>query len=302
MTKQSGPLTTSNFEQRKKFWIKREQQRVQHSEKFKINEKQLDLKQNSEGIYVCKGRIQGAYPIYLPDESLLSEKIIFVAHSNTLHGEVLMAMINIRSTFWIPSLRQLTKYIIRNCYGCKRHYAVPYPQPKPGPLPKDRSEAAMPFQIIGTDYAGPIYYRTKSKKESKAYILLFSCSLSRAVHLELTPNLTTNEFIKCFKRLIARRGRPKTVYSDNAKTFQVAAKWLKQVIKTEEFNEFLTKENIKWKFNLPRAPWWRGHFERLIGLTKQSLFRTLGKTSLSWNELESVVLDVEVNLNNRPLT
>ena len=122
------------------------------------------------------------------------------------------------------------------------------------------------------------------------------------MHLELTPNVTKNEFIKCFKQLIARRGRPKTVYSDNAKTFQAAAKWLKQVIKTEEFNEFLTKKNIKWKFNLPRAPRWGGHFERLIGLPKHSLFNALGKTSLSWNELESVQLEVQVNLNNRPLT
>ena len=188
---------------------------MQHSEKFKISEKRLDLQQNSEGIYVCKGRIEGAYPIYLPNESLLSEKIIFAAHKNTLHGGVLMTMTNVRSTFWISSLRQLTKSTIRNCYRCKRHYAVPYPQPKPVPLPTDRSEAAMPFQVIGTDYAGPIYYRTKSKKESKAHILLFSCSLSRGVHLELTPNLTTNEFIKCFKWLIASRGRTKTVYADN---------------------------------------------------------------------------------------
>ena len=74
------------------------------------------------------------------------------------------------------------------------------------------------------------------------------------------------------------------------------------MIKTEEFNEFLTKENIKWKSNLARVPRWGGHFERLIGLTKQSLFKLLGKTSLSWNELESVLLDVEVNLNKRPLT
>ena len=81
-----------------------------------------------------------------------------------------MTMTNVRSTFWIPSLRQLPKSIIRNCYGCKRHYAVPYGQPKLGPLPKDRSEAAMLFQVIGTDYAGPIYYRTKSKKESKTYV------------------------------------------------------------------------------------------------------------------------------------
>ena len=152
-----------------------------------------------------------------------------------------------------------------NCYGCEQHYAVPYPQPKPALLPKGRSEAAISFQVIGTDYVGPIYYRTRSKKEPKAYILLFLCSLSRAVHLELTPNLTKNEFIKCFKRLVARRGRPKTVCSD-AKTFQAAAKWLKQVIRTEEFNEFITKENIRWNFNLPRAPWWGGHFEILTGL------------------------------------
>ena len=137
-TKQSGPLTASEIEKRKKFWIKREQQRVLHSEKFKISEKRLDLQQNSEEIYVCKGRIEGAYPIYLPNKSLLSEKINFAAHKNTLHGGVLMTMTNVRSTFWITSLRQLTKSIIRNCCGCKRHYAVPYPQPKPGPLPKDR--------------------------------------------------------------------------------------------------------------------------------------------------------------------
>ena len=74
------------------------------------------------------------------------------------------------------------------------------------------------------------------------------------------------------------------------------------MIKTEEFNEFLTKRNIKWKFDLSRAPWWGGNLKRLIGLTKQLLFKSLGKASLSWNELESVLLDVEVNLKNWPLT
>ena len=119
-TKQSGPLTTSEIEERKNFCIKREQQRVQHSQKFKINEKRPHLQQNSEGIYFYNRRIEGAYPIYLPNGSLLSEKkIIFVAHKNTLYGRVLMTMTNVRFTFCTPSLRQLTKSIIRNCYGCK---------------------------------------------------------------------------------------------------------------------------------------------------------------------------------------
>ena len=71
---------------------------MQHSEKFKINEKRLDLQQNSEGIYVCKGRIKGVYSIYLPNQSLFSEKIIFAAHKDTLHGGVLMTMISARGS------------------------------------------------------------------------------------------------------------------------------------------------------------------------------------------------------------
>ena len=67
-------------------------------------------------------------------------------------------------------------------------------------------------------------------------------------------------------------------------------------------HEHLTKENINWKFNLTKAPWWGGHFERLIGVIKQALYKSLGRTSLRWSELQEVLLDVEINMNNRPLT
>ena len=100
---------------------------------------------------------------------------------------------------------------------------MPYQSPKPGLLPKERTQECHPFEVIGEDYAGPIYY-VKNKAISKLYILLFSCSVSRAIHLELVRNLTTQEFIKSIKRLTARRGSPKVIYSDNAKTFQAGAK------------------------------------------------------------------------------
>ena len=64
---------------------------------------------------------------------------------------------------------------------------------------------------------------------------------------------------------------------------------------------FLTQQGIEWKFNLSRAPWWGGQFERLIGLVKGSLHKTIGNGLLSWMELQEVLLDVEVALNNRPL-
>ena len=104
--------------------------------------------------------------------------------------------------------------------------------------------------------------------------------MSGVVHLELIPNRTTKEFIRCLKQLIARRGKPSTIYSYNAKSFQAAPKWLKQIIKSEQLHEHVTKENINWKFNLPKAPWWEGHFERLIGVIKQALYKSLRRASL----------------------
>ena len=170
---------------------------------------------------------------------------------------------------------------------------MPYPSPKPRPLPKERTQECHPFEVIGGNYTGLIYY-VKNKAISKSYILLFSCSVSRAIHLELAKNLTTQEFIKSIKRLIARRGGPKIIYSDNAKTFQAGAKWLIKINKDEKFHNFLSNENITWKFNLSKAPWWGGQFERLIGLTKQTLYIAIGKAHLQWEELEEVLLDIEV--------
>ena len=213
-----------------------------------------------------------------------------------------MTMSQVRSLSWVSPLRRSLKSVIGKYYGCKKFRSLQYHSPKPRPLPKDRTEKCFPFEVIGTDYAGPIYYKTKKKNELKAYILLFSCSVTRAVHIELVSNLTTTEFIKSFKRLISRRGKPKIVYSDNAKTFKPVAKWLANINRNQKLHDLLSSETILWKFNVPKAPWWGGQFERLIGLIKASLYRTIGKAQLTWAELEEVLLDIEIILNNRPLT
>ena len=157
------------------------------------------------------------------------------------------------------------------------------------------------FQVIGLDFAGPIMFKKGYSKQNKSYILLFTCSLSRAIHLELVPNQTTEEFITTFKRLIARTGAPEKIYSDKAKTFVASWKWVKKLNKSEELNHFFNFNNIEWKFNLSRAPWWGGQFKRMVGLVKNALYKTIGKATLSWRELEEVLLDVENTLNNRPL-
>ena len=109
------------------------------------------------------------------------------------------------------------------------------------------------FEVIGTDHVGPTYYKTKEKSELKAYILLYSCNATRAVHIELVSNLTTTEFSKGFKRLISRRGNPKIVHSDDIKTFQEGAKWPANINKDQKLHNCLSSETLIWKFNALKA-------------------------------------------------
>ena len=108
------------------------------------------------------------------------------------------------------------------------------------------------------DFAGPIRYRKSSKVEGKAYLVLYACSLSRALHLEVLPNLDTVTFLGSLKRLVARRGRPVKIFSDNGGTFIGAARWLEKVRNDEQLQTYLANERIHWHFNLSRAPWWGG--------------------------------------------
>ena len=142
-------------------------------------------------------------------------KIVQRAHLSTLHGEVAMVMAKAKEKYWIPRLRKLAKRVISGCYGCKKFRARPANPPPPGLVPKCQTEQSALFQVIGVDFAGPVKYRNK-RTEAKSYIVLFFRSLTRAVFLDLLPSLETKEFIKSLKRLIALRGRPSIIYSDNA--------------------------------------------------------------------------------------
>ena len=118
--------------------------------------------------------------------------------------------------------------------------------------------------------------------------------------MERLPDLTTETFVPCLKRFIARRGRPRVIYSDNGGKFIKAAKWLKIAQKDERVLNHLEENDIKWIFNLSRAPWWGGQFERLIGVVKGAMRKVIGKGILHWNELSEMLLDVENQINRRP--
>ena len=262
----------------------------------------LNLQLSKDGLLECRGRIQGKYPIYLPEDAIFTKKLVRRVHCETLHGGVGLTMAAVRENYWVPRLRRLVKKVTKECWGCKRFQATAVATPPPGLLPTNRTEGTTAFEVVGVDFAGPIRYRKGSNREGKAYIALFACSLTRGVHLELLPSLETEKFLPCLKRFIARRGRPKTLYSDNGGTFVKAAKWLKTVRRDEKVQGYLEQQEIQWQFNLSRAPWWGGQFERLIGVVKRAFYKTIGAATLTWDELSEIMLDVEIQINRRPLS
>ena len=114
---------------------------------------------------------------------------------------------------------------------------------------------------------------------------------TRAVHLDLVPSLDAQSFIRSLKKFFARRGVNQLFISDNAKTF-----------KSQDVQQLVKDLEIDRKFNLPRAPWWGGFFERMVRCTKGCLKKTLGSSLLTYEELLTVLTEVEGVLNSGPLT
>ena len=222
-------------------------------------------------------------------------------------------MEKIREKFWIPKLRSLVKTLVHSCNLCKRGRVKRLQHAATSDLPTFRTEYSKAWSVVGVDHAGPIEYKElettrepprRGKKiwiTAKLYIVLFTCALTRAVHLGLCKSLTAQEFQFQLKEFITRRDRPDMMVSDNAKTFQTTDRWIKTLEKDDDFQDYLGQQDIKWKFNLARAPWWGGFYERIIGIMKRSLSKQVGKALLTYDELKDVLMDTENFMNNRPL-
>ena len=231
-----GLLTSQDTQEVKEWWIKRVQTQDMQKAEFEQTRQMLNLVPNEDGVLECHEGIQGKRPVYLPVDVTFTRKLVQRIQAETLHGGVSLTMAASRKEYWISTLRKLVKSVRSICWGCRQFRALPVRAPPPGLLPKERTDISGAFEVIGTDFAGPILYKLRNNREGKAYLVIFSCSLSSAVHLELTTNLETTTFLSCLKRLIARRGRPSVIYSDNGSIFVKAAKWLTQAIRGEELN------------------------------------------------------------------
>ena len=213
-----------------------------------------------------------------------------------LHLGTAKMMAAIMENWWIPKLRSLVKKTVRKCNICKVFSA------RPLPCPAFRSEMSRPFQHAGVDFAGPLVYRQRKTEEGKEYVLIFTCAVVRAVHLEVTKPQTAKEFQRKLNAFITRRTRPQLLISDNASVFKTNATWIRKIRKDEQLLNFLATQEIRCQFNPAKLPWWEGMYERIIKDIKKILYKTVDKTHLTFEQLETVIMDIERHLNNRPLT
>ena len=230
--KQKGPLTTEEIQAAEKYWI----HQAQASQDVKSD---VTLK-DEHGILSCVGRVKDYNTIFLPRSCKLAFLIVKQLHEQMMHGGVSITSCRMREKFWVPKLRALTKKVIRDCTVCKRYRWKPLSTSPilESRLPLFRTELSDPF-------AGPVYYKITKSSTTKAYIALFTCASTRAVHLKLCRNLSATEFQRASKEFTARRGCPQTIVSDNGKTFVATGKWLSVLKRDHNLANFMGMLNLK---------------------------------------------------------
>lgn len=236
------------------------------------------------------------FPILLPPNSLVTNLIIMHYHYKVLHGSVTFTLASLREKYWIIKGRQVVKKVLDRCRICRAVSGKPYCYPVEPQLPLDRISGKC-FETVGIDYLGHV-----EVVEGKSYILLNSCAVSRAFHLEPVSNLSVGEFLLAFHRFISRRGFPKKIYSDNATTFKAANRYLNSVSEDTEVSNILQQNQIEWKFSCPRASWYGDFFERMVALVKGFVKKSIYKRIPSRYEFMNLVCQIKFILNNRPIS
>jgi hypothetical protein len=156
----------------------------------------------------------------LPRKHHFTELVILNCYETVKHNGIRETLTELRSNYWIQKGRQAVKVLLSRCVACKRLLGKPYGKQPTPPLPDFRVSDDPDFSKIGIDFAGPLYVKDiyRRVEMNKCYIAVFTCASTRAIHLELAPDVTADSFIRAFKRFIGRRGVPSCVR--RSKTFR----------------------------------------------------------------------------------
>lgn len=277
----------------------------------------LSLFLDEQGIIRVGGRLGNAdipyeqkHPILLPRSHRFTDLLIEDFHRQLKHPGTATLQSIIQQQYWIIASRQVIRSRLRNCIACYK-FRPRSVQPLMGNVPKFRLQQIKPFITTGVDYAGPFPLKsgtTRRAVPTQAYLCLFICMTTKALHLELASDLSTESFLMAFCRFISRRGPVQHIYSDCGTNFVGASNLFQTVddfTRASEYQnncrKYLSARSISWHFNPPSAPHFGGRWEAGVKSVKTLLYRSIGLHRLSYEELNTLVSRIESTLNSRPL-
>ncbi|CAH8518996.1 unnamed protein product [Schistosoma guineensis] len=243
------------------------------------------------------------HPAISPSHHFVTELIIRHHHHLEGHTGTSQVLATIPRNYWIVKGTSAVKRVIGRCVRCIRAKAT-LGQQMMAPLPKCRVQQGwFCFSSVGIDYFGPLIVRRR-RSEEKRYGCLFTCLQTRAVHLEVAFNLSTDAFIMALIRFIGRRGTPNEIYSDNGTNFVGATSELRanmSVWNKHRINDLTVSKGIRWHFNPPLTSHRGGVWERLIRSVRGILLFISNGQILHDDSLATYFVEVERILNNRPI-
>ncbi|XP_043062975.1 uncharacterized protein LOC122319581 [Drosophila yakuba] len=243
-------------------------------------------------------------PIILSHEEALAEMIVQHHHERMCHQNTEATIGATRQKFWITNLRRLLRKVMSNCNVCKLRKARPA-QPEVDPLPEDRLEAnGWPLKYTGLDYFGPLFV-TVGRHTEKGWVAYFTCLTTRAIHLEMAHDLSTDSCIIAMRNFMSRRVPVVRIRSDNGKNFGGAdrgARKFSEVFEPARIQDELSSKGIEWIFNCPANPAEGGAWERMVQCVKKVLAHTMKEIAPKEHVLENLLIEAESIVNSRPLT
>ena len=229
---------------------------------------------------------------------------MLINHIHTSHNHIgLSQTLSLhRQHCWTPKIRSRIKSLLFRWVVCQRIKSDTIKRPPPPPLPAERVKWVPLFTNVGVDHTGSFTIKNEKGNKTKAYICIFICATTHAVHLEVVGNLSTTSFIMCLQCLAASKEVPSIILSDNHCTFIAGETFLLEMQQDPAVQEHLSSNNIRWKYQTPRSLWMGGHFERLVQTIKASLATAISKKLLTFEEFTAIVKEAENIVNSRPLT
>ena len=263
-----------------------------------------------DGVARVGGRLSRAlvdfemkHPVILPQHSHFTELLIRQHHKEIGHSGASHTWAALRRRYWIIKGGTEVRKCIGKCILCRKRNASVSKQLM-ADLPNCRLQFDQPpFSSTGVDYFGPILVKQR-RSIVKRYGCVFTCLTMRGVHIEIANSLDTDSFINALRRFIARRGRPKKIFSDNGTNFVGANRVLRdslQAFNQDRIHSHCSQQNIEWNFNPPTASHFGGAWERMICSIRRILGGLLGNQTLNDENCLTLMAEVESILNSRPL-